>query len=451
MGTLIRRSRLRLQVSGTAKPQKHPESLAAQSHKSPLAGSPVGTYTITAGFGSLASGNYAFTVVDGSLTVSKATLTVVANDANRICSDSNPAFTATIISTGFKNGEALATSGVSGVASLTTTAGARSPVGTYAITAGLGSLAAGNYDFTFVDGTLTVRSAVSNVVVTEAATPRNAALESNESLKIAWTVLGQTKIASQVVIVGSRTITLFNGPANGHNYSCIIGKFAVGTHTYTIKTTNSKGVVSIASGTFTVVAPIPPTIANPTIVEALNPKNSLFEANEKLRLSWTATSQHGIGSQTVKVDGKAIAVTITGRYSCVLGPFKAGTHSFTIRSTDTTGVSSSITGTFTVVAPVPPAIGNPTVVEVANATSGKLDPNQKLKLTWTASSQYAIVSQTVKVNRKIITPISAPAAASRIAASLGSLRPAPTSIRSNRPTRRASVRRTPARSRWPRL
>ena len=87
--------------------------------------------------------------------VDKASLTVTAVDAFRPTETANPdPFTYTI--TGFQNGENLATSGVTGTPALTTTAVLLSPPGDYAITCALGSLAASNYNFTLVNGTLTV-------------------------------------------------------------------------------------------------------------------------------------------------------------------------------------------------------------------------------------------------------------------------------------------------------
>jgi len=64
----------------------------------------VNAYPITAALGTLASGNYSFAFVDGSLAVTKAPLTVTADNANRAYGVADPAFTVTI--TGFVNGEA---------------------------------------------------------------------------------------------------------------------------------------------------------------------------------------------------------------------------------------------------------------------------------------------------------------------------------------------------------
>ncbi len=117
-------------------------------------GSPAGSYTITAAVGTLSTGNYEFSFVDGQLTVTPATLTVTVDNASRLYGDANPTFTATY--SGFKNGETLATSDVTGSPSLATAATPTSPAGTYPITAAAGTLSAVNYQFSFVDGTLTV-------------------------------------------------------------------------------------------------------------------------------------------------------------------------------------------------------------------------------------------------------------------------------------------------------
>src|SRR5262249_7850009 len=90
-----------------------------------------------------------------TLTITPATLTVTAKDASKVYGQPNPSFSAAI--TGFVNGENASV--VSGSASLTTNATTSSGVGTYTITAALGSLTAANYTFTFVNGTLTVTQA----------------------------------------------------------------------------------------------------------------------------------------------------------------------------------------------------------------------------------------------------------------------------------------------------
>ncbi len=132
--------------------------------------SPVGSYTITATSGSLGAANYGFNFVNGLLTVGKATLTVAANNTNRVYGQANPVFTATY--SGFQNGETLATSGVTGSPSLTTAANASSPVpGPYSIISASGTLAANNYSFGFVNGQLAVAMASTAGAVVSSTNP----------------------------------------------------------------------------------------------------------------------------------------------------------------------------------------------------------------------------------------------------------------------------------------
>ena len=119
-----------------------------------------GPYSITCTAGTLAAGNYDFTTFNpGQLTVNKAHLTVTADNQNRPYGSANPPLTATI--SGFKNGETLGSSGVTGTANCTTPATQTSHVagGPYPITCTQGTLAAMNYDFpaaNFVTANLTV-------------------------------------------------------------------------------------------------------------------------------------------------------------------------------------------------------------------------------------------------------------------------------------------------------
>ena len=117
----------------------------------------VGTYPITAS--GAASSNYTFSYVDGTLTVTKATITVTANDKTKLYGAALPTLTATY--SGFVLGQG--TNDLTGLAALATTATANSNVGTYPITASGASSA--NYSFNYVDGTL----AVTPVTITVAA------------------------------------------------------------------------------------------------------------------------------------------------------------------------------------------------------------------------------------------------------------------------------------------
>jgi len=106
--------------------------------------------------------NYTFnTTAVTSADISKAHLTVTADDKSRAYGAANPTFTTTL--SGFVNGENASAAAVGGTGSATTAATASTGVGTAVITAGAGSLSATNYDFTaLVNGRLTI-SSVPNV------------------------------------------------------------------------------------------------------------------------------------------------------------------------------------------------------------------------------------------------------------------------------------------------
>ena len=119
----------------------------------------VGISTITASNTGLSASNYDFSnLVAGTLTINKAHLTVTADPKSRLYGEANPTLTTTV--SGFVNSEVLGTSGVTGAGSATTTAVPTTNVGTAAITAASGTLAASNYDFaTMTAGTLTIDKA----------------------------------------------------------------------------------------------------------------------------------------------------------------------------------------------------------------------------------------------------------------------------------------------------
>jgi hypothetical protein len=134
-----------------------PPSTAATCTTNATATSPVGTYWVRCS-GAAAANAVIRYGPDGTLTVTRAPLTVKANDVTVTAGQAIPTFTASL--TGFVNGETLATSGVTGAATCTTTATSASAAGTYPITCTQGSLSATNYSFgPFVGGTLTIAAA----------------------------------------------------------------------------------------------------------------------------------------------------------------------------------------------------------------------------------------------------------------------------------------------------
>jgi hypothetical protein len=254
---------------------------------------------------------------------------------------------------------------------------------------------------------------VSGVLVVEAVAPKNGILESNDKLKITWATDSPNGLASQTLMIDGTTMAPIKGPYGGLYYSCAIGAWSIGAHTYIITATDPNGVVASATSTFTVVAPIAPTITSIVVAEAALPKNSKLESGENLKITWSASSSNGIASQTVTVDGTA-KTPIKGPYgglyySCAIGgPYVAGSHTYKIKATDLKGVSTTIAGTFTVVSPPPPTINSVLVTEAGTVKNGKLEPNESLKITWAASSTIGIASQTLTVDGTAKTPIKGP-------------------------------------------
>jgi hypothetical protein len=128
----------------------------------------------------LGAGSYSFSVsltdgtsiasTTGTLIVNKAPLTVTANNQSKTY-DGNTftggggTFTSGI--TGFVNGQNLASSGVSGLASYTGAATTAINFGTYTITPAIGTLTATNYDFSILsNGSLQIGKADANITVT---------------------------------------------------------------------------------------------------------------------------------------------------------------------------------------------------------------------------------------------------------------------------------------------
>jgi len=114
--------------------------------------SSAGSYSITPAAGTLAAANYTFKFVCGSLTVSKATLTIAATNATVPYNQAIPKLTYS--GAGYLNGDTSAA--LTGAPAQTTTARQGSAVGFYPITITQGTLAATNYNFQFVNGTLTI-------------------------------------------------------------------------------------------------------------------------------------------------------------------------------------------------------------------------------------------------------------------------------------------------------
>jgi hypothetical protein len=144
--------------SGTVTGQQNGDNITATFTTAADVNSAVGDYAITPVLNDPDNrlGNYTVTTHAGTLSVTRAALTVTADNQSRLYGAANPVLTASY--SGFVNGQDGSV--LSGTPALSTTANTDSVVGVYEITAAAGSLSAANYSFTFVNGTLTVGKAV---------------------------------------------------------------------------------------------------------------------------------------------------------------------------------------------------------------------------------------------------------------------------------------------------
>jgi hypothetical protein len=115
--------------------------------------SPAGVYPIEIAKGTLAAANYNIGLQRGVLQIYRAPLTVTANNVTMTQGSAVPPLTYTLA--GFLNGDTAAV--VTGAPLLWTTATSSSPPGTYPIWVYRDTLSAPNYEFTAVDGTLTIQ------------------------------------------------------------------------------------------------------------------------------------------------------------------------------------------------------------------------------------------------------------------------------------------------------
>ena len=187
--------------------------------------SPAGAYPIVPAItpiGATSLSNYTVTVVNGTLTITKAaaSLVVAVNNATRAYGTANPTFTSTI--TGAVNGDTF-------TVAYTTTATVNSPVGTYPITATVSGVDLANYNETITNGMLTVTQAPTTTTLATSA----------PSVYLGASVTFTAQVKSTVGLVPPGTVTFMDGaqvlgtvalsPTGSATYTT--SALAVGTHT----------------------------------------------------------------------------------------------------------------------------------------------------------------------------------------------------------------------------
>ena len=236
-----------LSVSGGAGPFTYAASNAshtalgfdpATATLSAPASLPAGTYTIDITATDSKGAQTLPTTV--TLTVSPVPLTITANDANIAYGQALPALS--VRYSGWVNGE---TSAVLSVApTVSTTATATSPAGSYPITAS--GAASSNYSITYVAGTLTIGQAASGITISSTPNPSQPGQEVSFGIAVALDATKRLQAQSpltKAAAVPTGTVTLTDG-------STVLGTAALdamGQATLTVKTLTTVGTHSIVA------------------------------------------------------------------------------------------------------------------------------------------------------------------------------------------------------------
>jgi len=284
-----------------------------------------GTYPLTISQGTLSAINYSFAFTNGILTVTKATLTVKANDKSRVYGATNPVLTVTY--SGFVNGDG--TNVLSGAPTLSATATNNSAAGNYSITMGQGTLSATNYSFSLSNGTLTVTQAILTVRATDKSRLYGA---SNPAFAVTYSGL----------VTGDTTNVLSGSPAVNATATTnsAVGTYPIIPSLGTLSATNY--AFNFTNGTLTV------TKATLT-VKADDQTRSYGALNPPL----TVTHSGFLNGETANVISGSQALSTTAATNSALGTYPIAVGPGTLSATNyafifTNGILTVIRATLTV-------------------------------------------------------------------------------------------------------
>ena len=195
---------------------------------SPAAGAVLmaGSHVLSVTFTPTDTAHYTSATASTSINVNPASLRVTASNASRIYGAANPAFMASY--SGFVNGDSASI--VSGSPTLSTAATAASPVGNYAIAVTQGSLAASNYVFSFVPGTLTISRASTSVTWPAPAAISYGTALGTAQLDASTSVSGTfvyTPALGAVLTAGTHILQVAFNPADSTDYAGSTGTVTI--------------------------------------------------------------------------------------------------------------------------------------------------------------------------------------------------------------------------------
>jgi sugar lactone lactonase YvrE len=184
----------------------------------------LGAGTVTIAANQAGNTDYAAaTQVTKSFVIAPATLTVTATNLSKQQGAANPTLTSSF--SGFVYSDTASV--VSGTPSITTTALTTSPVGTYPITITQGTLAAANYVFSFVNGTMTITGNTAQTItfgslpaVTYGVAPLTLSATTTSGLAASYTISGPATLSgSTLTITGKGTVTVTASQAGNNTYA----------------------------------------------------------------------------------------------------------------------------------------------------------------------------------------------------------------------------------------
>ncbi|MFQ6603908.1 MBG domain-containing protein, partial [Flavobacterium sp. C3NV] len=300
-----------------------------------LDASPVGTYTITAS--GAVSDNYDFTYVNGNLTITKALLTITADDQTKVYGTANPALTASYL--GFVNGDTA--TNLTTVPTITTTALDASPVGTYTITAS--GAVSDNYDFTYVNGNLTITKALLTITADDktkvygTANPTLTASysgfvngDTSASLTTAPTI---TTIGDDASPVGTYTITASGAVSDNYDFTYVNGNLTITKALLTITADDKTKVYGTVNPTL--------TASYSGFVNGDTATNLITQPT----ITTTALDASPVGTYTITASG---AVSDNYDFTYVNGTLTITKALLTITADDKTKVYGTVNPTLTV-------------------------------------------------------------------------------------------------------
>ena len=383
---------------------------------SPVSGTVLaaGSHTLSVTFTPTNTSEYNTTTSSVPLTVTKAVLTVTANNLSRAYGVANPVLTYTL--SGFVNGDTQA-SATTGAPSLSTTATVSSVVGSYPITAVVGTMAATNYSFTFVNGTLTVGTAAQTITFpnpgnqTYGVVPITLGATASSGLAVSYTVTSgpATVSGSTLTITGAGTVVVTANQAGNAAYtaaSAVSATLTISQATLMVTANNLSRAYGVANPVLTY-----------TLSGFVNGDTQASATTGTPSLSTTATVSSVVGSYPITPFVGTLAATNYG-FTFVNGALTVGTAAQTITfpnpGNQTYGVapitlgataSSGLAVSYTVTSG--PATVSGSTLTITGAGTVVVTANQAGNMDYSAAS----ASVTFTVNAPVAVAVTPPSAA----------------------------------------